>query len=114
MTYDIYGNPLRRGYCEVHPDVAEEYPCYQCLLDEGEKRRKQPEQQPEPDFDEHIQEMVEQCLSDEQMSDEEFTAISAGTIGINPSIQYDPSAFGYLISLMDSTGIHQQKIGEDE
>ena len=31
MAYSIYGTPLRRGYCEVHPDVAEEYPCYRCM-----------------------------------------------------------------------------------
>jgi len=30
MAYDIYGDRLRRGYCEVHPDVAEEYPCSVC------------------------------------------------------------------------------------
>lgn len=28
MAYDIYGNPLRPGYCEAHPDVQEEWPCY--------------------------------------------------------------------------------------
>jgi len=31
MSWDIYGNPLRRGHCEVHPHVHEEYPCSLCL-----------------------------------------------------------------------------------
>jgi|SRR5690554_1067870 len=31
MSYDIYGNPLRRGHCEVHPHVHEEYPCSICI-----------------------------------------------------------------------------------
>lgn len=31
MSWDIYGNPLRRGHCEAHPHIAEEYPCYVCL-----------------------------------------------------------------------------------
>lgn len=31
MAYDIYGNNLRRDFCEVHPDVAQPYPCYYCL-----------------------------------------------------------------------------------
>lgn len=30
MAYDIYGNTLRRGYCEVHPEVPEEYPKVVC------------------------------------------------------------------------------------
>lgn len=33
MSWDIYGNPLRRGYCEVHPDVHEEYPCRYCMAE---------------------------------------------------------------------------------
>ena len=31
MPYDIYGQPLRPGYCEVHPDIHEEFPCSECL-----------------------------------------------------------------------------------
>ncbi len=30
MSWDIYGRPLRRGYCEVHPRVREHYPCSCC------------------------------------------------------------------------------------
>lgn len=33
MAYDIYGNQLRRGYCEVHPNVHEEYPCSACTAE---------------------------------------------------------------------------------
>ncbi|HHQ4697433.1 TPA: hypothetical protein ACSP2Q_000075 [Aeromonas veronii] len=36
MSFDIYGNQLRRGYCEVHPHVHEEYPCSVCV---AEKQR---------------------------------------------------------------------------
>ena len=36
MSWDIYGNTLTRGHCEVHPQVAEEYPCFVCL----EEKRK--------------------------------------------------------------------------
>lgn len=39
MAWDIYGNTLRRGYCEVHPSVPEEYPCYICMQEiEREER----------------------------------------------------------------------------
>ncbi len=44
MAFDIYGNHLRRGYCEVHPDVKEEYPCSRCI---GERYRPEPAY-PEP------------------------------------------------------------------
>jgi len=30
MSFDIYGNNLQRGHCEVHPNIAEEYPCSLC------------------------------------------------------------------------------------
>ena len=43
MSYDIYGNPLRRGHCEVHPHVHEEYPCSVCMT---ESRRHQEAQSP--------------------------------------------------------------------
>jgi hypothetical protein len=33
MAYDIYGNNLRSGYCEVHPHVPQEYPCAICYSD---------------------------------------------------------------------------------
>lgn len=33
MSYDIYGNPLRRGHCEAHPHVHEEYPCSMCVAE---------------------------------------------------------------------------------
>ena len=31
MAFDIYGEHLRPGYCEVHPDIKEEYPCSKCI-----------------------------------------------------------------------------------
>lgn len=42
MSYDIYGEPLRRGHCEVHPHVHEEYPCSVCLAE-----KRQHDQQPQ-------------------------------------------------------------------
>lgn len=43
MSWDIYGNPLRRGHCEVHPTVAEPYPCFACHEEraiEAERQRR--------------------------------------------------------------------------
>ena len=31
MAWDIYGNHLTPGYCEVHPHISQEYPCWICL-----------------------------------------------------------------------------------
>ena len=42
MSFDIYGQNLRRGYCEVHPDVPEEYPCLFCRQEyDNYKHQKQ-------------------------------------------------------------------------
>jgi hypothetical protein len=47
MAFDIYGNHLRRGHCEVHPDQPEEYPCSICM----ERSRGEPTY-PEPVYPE--------------------------------------------------------------
>ena len=41
MSFDIYGNYLRPGYCEVHPDHREEYPCSRCYAEYEEYYRQQ-------------------------------------------------------------------------
>jgi hypothetical protein len=46
MSYDIYGNNLRRGYCEVHPHVHQEYPCDICFKDIEQNNRKNRNQYP--------------------------------------------------------------------
>ena len=41
MPYDIYGDNLRNGFCEVHPYVEQEYPCQICWQEiEREKQRQ--------------------------------------------------------------------------
>lgn len=44
MAYDIYGNVLTRGNCEVHPWVGEEYPCSLCYRERQEYDRQRDEQ----------------------------------------------------------------------
>ena len=51
MAFDIYGQRLERGHCEVHPWVHSEYPCPVCLQDASNKRRQR---------DEHDRAMTEQ------------------------------------------------------
>ena len=41
MPYDIHGNNLRNGFCEVHPYVEQEYPCQICYQEiEREEQRQ--------------------------------------------------------------------------
>ena len=56
MAYDIYGNDLRRGYCEVHPSVNEEYPCSLC---HAEIRYKEQERRRQDEFDRQQRERYE-------------------------------------------------------
>lgn len=48
MSYDIWGNPLPRGHCEVHPHVHEEYPCSVCMAEKNQ--REQASQQSEAEY----------------------------------------------------------------
>ena len=68
MSYDIFGNPLRKGYCEVHPNIPQEYPCYICCQEIEEENRirqiQQRPEQPEPkiyeiDFEGHVLAKIE-------------------------------------------------------
>lgn len=71
MSYDIYGNDLKEGYCEVHPNVPEYYPCYICCqeidrenqMQQHKNEQLQPEQtEPkiyEIDFEGHVLAKIE-------------------------------------------------------
>lgn len=39
MSYDIWGNPLPHGHCEVHPHVHEEYPCSVCMAEKQQREQ---------------------------------------------------------------------------
>lgn len=55
MPYDIYGNTLQRGHCEVHPDIPEEYPCSRCMERSQSSYERCPEpQEPDPTVAEYI------------------------------------------------------------
>lgn len=49
MSWDIYGNPLRPGHCEAHPDIAQHFPCSIC-------RQAQEQEKLERIHNVHIQE----------------------------------------------------------
>ena len=36
MAWDIYGNPLKAGHCEVHPEVPIPWPCHLCLAENAQ------------------------------------------------------------------------------
>lgn len=41
MPYDIYGQPLKRNHCEVHPDHYGSYPCDLCIEESYRYARQQ-------------------------------------------------------------------------
>lgn len=44
MSWDIYGNKLEPGHCEVHPWVPIEYPCPTCVDERRSREGVSPEQ----------------------------------------------------------------------
>jgi hypothetical protein len=36
--YDIYGQPLKEGHCEVHPVVGVPFPCPLCQVERAQER----------------------------------------------------------------------------
>ena len=60
MSYDIWGNPLPRGCCEVHPWVHEEYPCSVCMAEK--RQREQVSQQSEAEY--YMQMEIEKLKSE--------------------------------------------------
>lgn len=72
MAYDIYGNNLKPGYCEVHPHVGEEYPCWICCKEieqENERQRmnRQFQEAQNKDFEKAIQEQYESSFKNESV-----------------------------------------------
>ena len=45
MSFDIYGENLAVGHCEVHPWVHAEYPCPVCLSDSNKRRSEKLEEE---------------------------------------------------------------------
>ena len=64
MAYDIYGNHLRRGYCEVHPDIHEEYPCSECSYQYDYYEATREPEIPDPRVEEYENDMLRQMMFD--------------------------------------------------
>jgi hypothetical protein len=66
LMFDIYGQHLRPGYCEVHPDIPEEYPCSLCVIqDEGDAEAyRQYEECMAQEAEEYYREELEQYTWD--------------------------------------------------
>lgn len=61
MSFDIYGNYLIPGHCEVHPEIAEPYPCSQCYFEsQQELAMREPEPPQRPLTDAELKEWSDQ------------------------------------------------------
>ena len=65
MSFDIYGERLRRGHCEVHPAEHEEYPCSLCISESNRKNREQAE------YDHHCKAQADQYYA-QLFAEEEY------------------------------------------
>lgn len=42
MSFDIYGQVLRDGHCEIHPNVPTPYPCHYCTTEDLSEAQPEP------------------------------------------------------------------------
>jgi hypothetical protein len=61
MPWDIFGNLLCPGYCEVHPHIHEEYPCSLCIVEARDMLKDIRDRAHQRMVDEHEKEMYEQA-----------------------------------------------------
>jgi dihydropteroate synthase len=97
VSFDIYGNNLRRGYCEVHPHVAEEYPCSICTSHSNRQQEDNQRQDIEQQLsycESHIIELKQHIAELEQI------VLSVGHIGID---------FGYGVYEIDQATIDKAR-----
>lgn len=73
MSWDIYGNDLRRGHCEVHPWVHEEYPCQTCM---AERRKIEADKKQERDHYAEMEKEYNQAIT----LDHEISKLEDGEI----------------------------------
>ena len=66
MPYDIYGQSLRSGHCEVHPDVHQEYPCYLCVTENQQRQEHmtQQRQYEEEYYEQYCKDMIADLIID--------------------------------------------------
>jgi len=77
MSFDIYGNNLRSGYCEVHPDVHQSYPCSLCYaerkkVDDAKRMKK-----------EHYRQMEINHQRDMEIEEQKHSFARSQAIGFN-------------------------------
>jgi uncharacterized protein YggL (DUF469 family) len=64
MAWDIYGNVLRRGFCEVHPNVNQEYPCYICM---EESRKCEDDRRRQYEYEKEMKKQYEESLKPDRI-----------------------------------------------
>ena len=62
MAYDIYGEPLRYGHCEVHPHVHEKYPCSVCLAEKAVNDQRQNQAHKALEVEYNYEQVINQLL----------------------------------------------------
>ena len=108
MSFDIYGNNLRRGHCEVHPHVHEEYPCSVCIAEASQREQQQrpPYCDGDPRFcesahylaqaSEHIKDQ-ERTIATQQARIQAAIEVYAGMDGFIP----ETAAEGYCLRIIE-------------
>ena len=79
MSWDIYGNPLRPGHCEAHPDIAQPFPCSIC-------RQAQEQEKMERIHNVHIQEFHAEKKEEREKLRDQFAMAALQGMLANPNL----------------------------
>jgi len=81
MAYDIHGEVLEGGHCEVHPWVHEEYPCSLCSSERETHQREEKQQRAQVQDAEQIHQLRERVAELEKAIEKAPCGVDASEPG---------------------------------
>lgn len=92
MAFDIHGEHLEKGHCEVHPWVAHEYPCPICMRDLDDLLADRQDERQQPSQIDYYEGQIEALTLDLQKREKEvaflnekINELTAEVAGLNES-----------------------------
>ena len=109
MSFDIYGNNLTRGHCEVHPHVGEEYPCSVCQMDSQHRHVAQASQHEDWRLQDENEKLEARVKELEQAQNQLLSLIYNTAVG-NVAMGYPVDIESLASDAYEITGINAEQV----